>query len=360
MLRVKERVVCGLLILTVPRSRGQGFYDESSPAPAPDLVGCHQPIPPVHVTASLNDPDDPAIYFDSAHPGSSLVIGTDKGTDAAGRADGAIVSFRPSGELVTRVPLLRPNNVDVEYGLLVGGVSTDVAVTCERNRQMLRVFSLPNLEPIDGGGLPAFEGEPADDRRCMGVGLFRRPRDGMIYATLSRKSGPSGSYLWQYLLEDSNGDGQVEATRVRQFGEFSGEGEIEAVAVDDTAGLVYYSDEACCIRAYAADPEDDEGQAYADELASFGHTGFARDREGISIYAPPASRWNPDDGLELGEEHPGFVFVSDQQRLGAFRVFCREPYAPFRCLCIRIRKMLEQTMLTTVAAGRTPSSPRSS
>ncbi|TVQ40440.1 MAG: phytase, partial [Spirochaetaceae bacterium] len=65
------------------------------------------------------------------------------------------------------------------------------------------------------------------DRRAMGIGLYKRPSDGEIFAIVSRKSGPSGSYLWQYRLHD-DGTGQVVGTHVRSFGLFSGSGEIEA------------------------------------------------------------------------------------------------------------------------------------
>ena len=299
----------------------------------PLLPGCFQPVAPVHLSAPVADPDDPAVWISPTNPAESLIVGTDKGTDEADppRSDGGIAAFATTGALVKRIPLARPNNVDVEYGLAVGGASTDIAVTCERDRQMIRVYRLPSLEPIDGGGLAAFAGEPEQDRRCMGVGVYKRPHDGAIFAIVSRKSGPSGSYLWQYLLADSDGDGVVEATLSRQFGQFSGEGEIEAVAVDDVANRVFYSDEGCCVRAYAADPADDEGQLTADELSSFGHTGFARDREGISIYATGASspRVGMDEAVDLADAAlddvlAGFLFVSDQQRTGTFRVYCRE------------------------------------
>lgn len=305
----------------------------------PQLAGaCFQPIQPVHRSDPLNDPDDPAVWISPDNPSDSLVIGTDKGAKNGtdDRSDGAIAMFSTSGDMVARVPLLRPNNVDVEYGLQVGSVYTDIAVTCERDRQAIRVYALPRLEPVDAGGIPAFEGEPARDRRCMGIGLYKRPHDGEIFAILSRKSGPPGTYLWQYRLSDDDRDGVVEASLVRQFGQVSDDGEIEAVAVDDIGNRIFYSDEGCCVRAYAADPSDDEGQQTADELASFGHEGFARDREGISIYAPGARspRIGLDAAADLADHFkqmvplPGFLLVSDQQHTGTFRVFCREaPHA---------------------------------
>lgn len=203
--------------------------------------GCYEPIGAVHRTdtAGVRDPDDPAIWRHDADPAKSMILGTDKGSKTANHKDGSLLAYRPSGALILNLSLDHPNNVDVEYGLDLGGHSTDIAVTCERGKpsKKLRVFKLApdSVTPIDGGGLDVFQGESEANRgtECMGVALYKRQTDGSIDVILSRKSGPSGSYLWQYSLHDS-GDGRtVKATRVRQFGVFSGVGEIEAVAVDD-------------------------------------------------------------------------------------------------------------------------------
>ena len=173
----------------------------------------------------------------------------------------------------------------------------------ERYTNELRVFRLPDLEPVDGGGIPAFEGEA--QRAPMGIALYDRPSDGALFAIVSRKEGPRDGYLWQYRLED-DGTGTVRGTKVRAFGAFSGTGEIEAVAVDDALGYVYYSDEALGVRKYHADPDAPRA---GKELAVFATEGFAEDREGISIYGE-------DDGT-------GYILVSDQQA-DTFHLFTRE------------------------------------
>ncbi len=160
------------------------------------------------------------------------------------------------------------------------------------------------MTPIDNGGIPAFVGE-TDDRRPMGLAMYTRPSDGAIFAIVSRKFGPSGAYLWQYLLEDA-GDGTIKATKVRAFGDFIGGKEIEALAVDNELGYVYYSDEMAGVHKYHADPD---APGANEELAFFGTDGFAQDHEGISIY-------KIDDGT-------GYILVSDQQA-NAFRIFKRE------------------------------------
>lgn len=48
------------------------------------------------------------------------------------------------------------------YGLNLGGKKVDIAVATERMTHKLRVFSLPDMKPIDNGGLPMFEGETGE------------------------------------------------------------------------------------------------------------------------------------------------------------------------------------------------------
>ena len=76
--------------------------------------------------------------------------------------------------------------------------------------------------------------------------------------------------------------GRLSAHFVRRFGAFSGGGEIEAVAVDDELGYVYFSDEQYGIRKYHADPDAPKA---AQELAAFGLSGYQGDREGLAIYS---------------------------------------------------------------------------
>lgn len=247
------------------------------------------------------DSDDPAIWVNPADPSKSLVIGTDKSVN------GALYVFNLEGKIQTDLTvkdLKRPNNVDVAYGLKLNGVSTDIAITTERFTHQLRIFSLPDMKPVDGGGIPVFEGETGIEYRdLMGIAVYTA-KSGKLYAIVGRKTGPvDGSYLWQYLLSD-NGNGQVKATLVRKFGAYSGKKEIEAIAVDNELGYIYYSDEQHGVRQYYADPEKGN-----QELALFGTTGFADDHEGISIYKTSASK--------------GYILVSDQG-VNRFQIFRRE------------------------------------
>ena len=265
---------------------------------ASDPDATNPPVKPRVVTTALpHDTDDPAIWINRADPAQSRVVGTDKDTA------GALYVFDLAGKIVAQTPTLkRPNNVDIVTGMTLGGKPTDIAVTTEREMQRLRVFRMPDLAPLDKGNLVVFDGDAT--RAPMGVALYRRPTDGVVFAIVGGKSGPADGYLWQYRLED-DGAGQVKMTKVRAFGRYSGKKEIEAIAVDAELGYVYYSDEQHGVHKYRADPEAaDAGR----ELALFGTAGFASDLEGISIYAQPGGA--------------GYVIVSNQQA-DTFRIFPR-------------------------------------
>jgi len=247
------------------------------------------------------DTDDPAIWINRDNPGESLIVGTDKD------ADGALYVFDLQGKIdeqKTVRGLKRPNNVDIEYGLMINAESVDIAVVTERLENRIRVFRLPDMAPLDNGDLTVFDGDSL--RAPMGISLYKRSSDGAIYAVVGRKEGPTdGTYLWQYLLKD-NGQGGVKMRKVRAFGRYSGQKEIESIAVDDNLGFVYYSDEGVGVRKYAADPDAAEA---GEELALFGQNDFTDDCEGISVY-------------DL-DDKTGYILVSDQQA-NKFNVYKRE------------------------------------
>lgn len=254
--------------------------------------------PRVVTQPAPHDTDDPAIWINPVDPAKSLVVGTDKDTD------GALYVYDLTGKIVQVVAgLKRPNNVDIVRGLMLGGRPTDIAVTTERERLRLRIYRLPDMTGVDNGDLVVFNGDK--ERVPMGIALYKRPRDGAVFAIVGGKSGPAEGYLEQYRLED-DGTGRVRMTKVRAFGAYSGQKEIEAIAVDAEAGYVYYSDEQVGVRKYLADPDVPGANR---ELALFATTGFASDHEGISIY-------KRDDGT-------GYLLVSDQQA-NCFQVFPRE------------------------------------
>jgi myo-inositol-hexaphosphate 3-phosphohydrolase len=254
-------------------------------------------LPVLATDTTPNDTDDPAIWYNKLNPQKSLILGTDKGDSTGG-----IFVFSLEGKLDSARSirnLKRPNNIDIEYGFQFQGKSIDIAVFTERGTDMIRVVSLPDCKLIDNGGIPVFEDDSL--RSPMGISLYK-DKSNDIYAFVGRKTGPKDGYLYQYKLVAN--ENAVSALKVRAFGKYSGNKEIEAIVVDDESGYVYYSDESVGIRQYYADADNGN-----EELALFATTGFTGDHEGLSIYK---------------ENHEaGYIIVSDQQA-NKFHLFSRE------------------------------------
>ena len=258
------------------------------------------PVKPAVVSEKVYaEPDDPAIWIDNTNRARSLIFGTDEHANNSGiyvfGLDGKIDQSRSVFQLK------RMNNVDVAYGLKWGTNTLDILVGTERERNRIRIFSLPGMRMIDNGGIPVFTGETS--RSPMGIATYTRPADGAIFAIISRRTGPLENYLEQYRL-GYDGSGAVTATLVRKFGNFSGKKEIEAVAVDNELGFIYYCDEQFGIRKYYADP--DKGN---EELAVFGQGDFKEDNEGICIYKL--------------DNNTGYILVSDQAA-NSYNIYPRE------------------------------------
>ena len=275
-----------------------------APSAGPPLVAN---VKPLRASATLaHDPDDPAIWVHPSAPERSLVLGTVK----VAAPHGGVAVFGLDGalrQLVTGVD--RPNNIDVEYGFAFGGATIDIAVVTERYQRRLRVFSIAQ----DGSGIaelgviPVLARAPGESGAPMGIGLYRRPGDGAVFAIVAPKTGPADGYLWQYRLKDAGG-GKLAADFVRRFGRFSGTGEIEAVAVDDEPGHVYYADEGDGLHKWHADPDRPDAST---ELAYFARDGFSGDREGIAIYAAAAGA--------------GYILATDQLPVNSgYHVYARQ------------------------------------
>lgn len=257
--------------------------------------------PDIKTEKTLNDTDDPAIWVNPEDASKSIVFGTDKETN------GAIYAFDLEGKIIedkTIRNIQRPNNIDLAYGFKINdSTKTDVILFTEREKNQIRMFSVPDMRPLDEGGFKVFEDEANEAFTFpMGISLYSSSKDSTLYAIVGRKVGPENGYLYQYKL-NVDSIGVVKSTFIRKFGKFSGKKEIEAIAVDSELGYVYYSDEQHCIRKYYAEPTKGN-----EEISCFGGTLFLEDIEGIAI-----ARY---------EDGTGYIIVSDQQK-GQFNIFSR-------------------------------------
>lgn len=257
--------------------------------------------PDIVTEQTPHDTDDPAIWVNKDDPSKSLVFGTDKRN-----SDGAIYAFDLEGRIIEEKTLRgiqRPNNVDVHYDFPIGkSKKVDLLAFTERGKKQVRLFSVPDMKPLDNGGFKVFQDEEDSEfRKPMGISFYRSPSTGEFYLIVGRKKGPREEYLYQYKLLAKNSKVRLEL--VRKFGNFSGVKEIEAIAVDDDKGYVYYSDEGVGIRKYHAEPSKG-----SEEIGCFGNGLFKKDVEGIAIAEH--------------EDGKGFVIVSNQQN-DTFNVFSR-------------------------------------
>lgn len=269
------------------------------------LFSCGNGLPEVAPTLKTeklpHDSDDPAIWINRENPEQSIVFGTDKD-----EVNGGVYAFDLDGKVIKEKSLTGvsyPNNVDIEYGFkLTDSTETDIMMFTEREKNQIRLYSVPDMKPLDNGGYKVFTDETnIEMKRPMGISIYKNPKTGEVSAFVSRKAGPTQGYLYQYaLVSDSLG---VHANLLRKLGTFSGQKEIEAIAVDDALGYVYYSDEGVGIRKYHADPKQGDK-----EIALFGSEYFKDDIEGIAI-----ATYGGDNG---------FLIVSNQQD-HSFNIFKR-------------------------------------
>jgi len=250
---------------------------------------------------TAHDTDDPAIWYNEKDVSKSIVFGTDK------NVKGAVYAFDLSGKIIEDKmirDLAYPNNLDVEYAVSIDeNTKVDILVITERDKHQIRIFSIPDMKPLDNGGLKVFEDTERESFKLpMGIGIYKSPKDGSVYIIVSRKNGPKNNYLYQYKLLSVAG--KFELYLIRKFGEFSEKKEIESIAVDDELGFIYYSDETFGIRKYFAEPTLGNKEVF-----SFGKNRFKGDSEGITII-PEANG-------------TGYIIVSNQQN-NSFSIFTRD------------------------------------
>jgi 3-phytase len=144
------------------------------------IVSCKDKLPeiaPTVITENvLFDSDDPAIWVNKENPEQSIVFGTDKD-----EVNGGVYAFNLDGKLIKNKQITGvsyPNNVDVEYGFKINdSTKTDILVFSEREKNQIRVYSVPDLKPLDNGGFKVFEDETeVAMKRPMGVSIYKNGR----------------------------------------------------------------------------------------------------------------------------------------------------------------------------------------
>ncbi len=258
------RFIAGLCALVI----GLCVLASTAPAQVPETIVV---APRKTTTPVITEADDPAIWLHPSDRAQSLIIGVDKGSHPRG----GLFVWNLDGSLQQRVNISHPNNVDVEYGMSVGGNLVDIAVVTMRDHWQIRIFAIDPVSRM----LTDVTTEKKTDiiRAAYGLALYKRPIDGAIFAFVTSEDNQSKDKLWQFRLQD-DGSGKVIGTLVRLFGEHRDV--VEGIVVDDELGYVYAAEQSTGIYKYYADPE------MGDERLAFFATGreISGNREGLALY----------------------------------------------------------------------------
>lgn len=203
-MRSRTRLAAGLAVLVTGMTAATAT---AATAPLPGSTA----VPPVHAKAETpplyddeaghnSNADDPAVWYDAAHPAASLVLGTAKegGLDVYGLDGHLIQTLAAPAVPADGAAPGRFNNVDVLSGLrFPDGRTSDVAVVTDRGRDRIRFYRIDNSDPaapltdVTDSAVPrafaATEADVDDQYTAYGTAAWHDPRTGRSYVLASRR-----------------------------------------------------------------------------------------------------------------------------------------------------------------------------
>lgn len=189
-----------------------------------------------------------AIWENKDDFSKSLIIGSD---------DGGLYVYNLEGKLINKhLGLKKVNSIDVAYDFLLDNQTTDIVVIAELERKKVRVFSLPDLVPIDIRGIDVFENDGKSEV-LFDLSLFKdidAAGNAKQYVLVASKTTNQKEYFRQYELID-NGRGSVEGKYIREFGQHINNTNNVSISVNNCEGYVYYFDNGKGIRRHTASPD---------------------------------------------------------------------------------------------------------
>ena len=247
--------------------------------------------PTVQLTEQdTKDQDDMCVWVNQDDPAQSTIIASDKSASQ-------IVVYDLEGQVLQKLDVPKPGNIDIRQNVKIDGQSMDLAVVNQRTGGFkLVIFRVDSksrkLERIDD----ACETDPN-----YGGCLYHSMKTGRLFFVCTSDTGTVG----QYELK-GNGRNRITATKVRDLSI----GKCEGAVADDETGMLYVSEEAKGVWKFAAEPD---ASATGTLIASVGEHGLKGDVEGLAIYK---------------NSKGGYLLVSDQGR-SRFMVYEREAPHPF-------------------------------
>ncbi len=250
-----------------PEGRSPGPVQAVVNLPEQDEIGTFPKsglfsVPSSGQTGAAGSADDPAIWVHPTSPALSLVIGTNKNTS------GGLHVFDLNGTQLQFVAGGKHNNVDVRYGLPLGGQSVDIVSADDRNNNQLDLYKVdPATRQLTQVG--TIQAGIA----VYGYALYHSRPTGKFYAFVSSGDGVE---QWELLDQGASIGGRLVRT-------FPTTHLIEGIAADDELGDLYLAEEDYGIFKYGAEPGDPTTNPVTVDVVG-SSTQLVADVEGLTIY----------------------------------------------------------------------------
>ena len=229
-----------------------GRADDNKP-----VIPNHRPV--VSVTAAIEtEPvlsrgdaaDDAAVWYNTAAPQKSLIVGTDKKL--------GLVVYDLTGKVVQYLKDGSMNNVDLRPGFPLGGQKVALVTASDQTNGAIAIYKIaPNslqLEPVAA--------RPIETIPPYGSCMYHSARSGTFYYFVNSRQGD----IQQWALFD-NGSGKVDARLVRTMQVRSTP---EGCVADDDFGHVYIAEQDFGIWKFGAEPGDSIHPTLVDHIGPGG------------------------------------------------------------------------------------------
>ena len=207
--------------------------------------------------------DDPCVWVHPSDPSLSVIIGTDKHEDSPG-----LRVYDLDGAQIDATSNEKANNVDIRYGMDLGGKKLDIITTGLRVSNTLGIFTIdPDSRLLSSISARAITLGIEVYGSCM----YKNSTTKEFYAIVNDKKGN----VEQYRLFD-NGSGLVDAELVRTL---KLPGQLEGCVADDILGHLYIGEEESGIWKFDADPNGSKEGVLIDTIGPH----IAADVEGLTL-----------------------------------------------------------------------------
>ena len=208
--------------------------------------------------------DDPCVWVHPSDPSLSVIIGTDKHENSPG-----LRVYDLDGTQIDVTSNEKANNVDIRYGMNLGGKKLDIITTGLRVSNTLGVYTIdPDSRLLSSIASRAITLGIEVYGSCM----YKDNTTKEFYAIVNDKKGN----VEQYRLFD-DGSGLVDAELVRTL---KLPGQLEGCVADDILGHLYIGEEENGIWKFDADPSGSKEGVLIDTIGPH----IAADVEGLTLY----------------------------------------------------------------------------